>query len=93
MNPPIYKTPAFWRGLAAEWRRPETESTHRGICVQLIDALYHLRQRDMVDAAIDFLYTFDPTQGMKGYFFLIGDRTSRANLCDHIADTLEKEQQ
>lgn len=89
MNPPIYKTPAFWRGLAAEWRGPLTDATRRGICLQIIEHTQLSLQ--IAHAAICFLYKFDPNQDAKCYFFPIGDRASRATLCEKIATHLENE--
>lgn len=84
---PTYKIPAFWRGLAAEWRGPWTEATEKGICLQIT-----LRVRlSVVDDAIGLLHTFEPTTSIGCFFFPLGDRTSRATLCDHIANTLEHE--
>lgn len=84
---PIHKTPAFWRRLAAEWREEIRISTQDGICAQLICKLGF---KDSL-VAENFLHEFDPTHGTRCYFFPLGDRTSRAELCDHIANTLEHE--
>ena len=84
---PIWKTPEFWRGLAAEWRGPWTEATGKGICQQLA---YRVNPFSIRWEAEAFAYQFrPPNTGL--YFFPLGDRTSRVELCDHIADTLEHE--
>lgn len=87
---PIWKTPAFWRECAEEWRGPANENTRRGICLQL---LCKLDAVEIFSAASDFLHEFDPTNGTQCYFFELGDRASRAALCDKIADHLEHENQ
>ena len=79
---PVWKTPAFWRACAEEWRGPTTENTRRGICLQL---LRRLPETERFADASNFLYTFNPTADAKGYFFKLEDRASRAALCDHIA--------
>lgn len=84
---PIWRTPEFWRKLAEEWRGPETPATNRGICRQLI---YKIRDISSRWATEDLVYQFRPSNcGL--YFFPIGDRASRASLCDKIADHLENE--
>lgn len=90
METPIWKTPEFWRERAEEWRGPLTANTTRGICLQLFCVL---DDTESLSNATDLLHEFDPTKGTKGYFFELGDRASRAALCDKIADHLEHENQ
>jgi len=98
MEPPIWKTPQFWRDRAAEWRGPRTDHTGFGICYQATVGITEspgsaewYSTYAHINAFIEQywpskLYTSD------GYFFPIGDRASRAALCDRIADDLEKQQ-
>lgn len=86
---PIWRTPEFWRELAEEWRGPETLSTTQGICRQLASN-NNLTFIDL-DRAVDLLHEFAPTFRPRPYFFPIGDRASRAALCDKIADHLEQQ--
>ena len=84
---PIWRTPEFWRELAKEWRGPETKETNRGICQQLIYTISNVASRWEAE---DLVYQFRPPNcGL--YFFPIGDRASRAALCDKIATHLENE--
>jgi len=89
MEPPIWKTPQFWRDRAAEWRGPWTQRTAEGLCRQLEFALRDIRVygRD----AYHFLQVYKP-EGSLLYWFPLSDRASRAALCDRIADDLEKQQ-
>lgn len=73
-QPPIWKTPKFWRKLAEEWRGPETFVTDEGICGQLVCKLDGLKASS---DAREFLEEFRPSHN-KAYFFPIGDRATSA---------------
>lgn len=85
IHTPIWRRPAFWRDRAAEWRGPETRPSRKGVCYQLSWSI----RGDKLIEAVKLLYKYMPDDAGL-YFFPIGDRASRAALCDRIADDLEK---